>query len=121
MAVTYTTTQIADLLESVPVLAQIADVEVTEFPLIPSFAISINDIRELASAIAAAARAGVMGAVVSHGSDTIEETAYGLGTMLDVEMPVVLTAAMRPNIYWPVGPVAPVAPPVAPVVPATAA
>jgi L-asparaginase len=43
-----------------------------------------------------AARSNVAGIVVTHGTDTLEETAYLLHRVLKTRRPVVLTAAMRP-------------------------
>ena len=44
-----------------------------------------------------AAEPGVDGIVITHGTDTIEETAYFLNLVTSSAKPVVLTAAMRPS------------------------
>lgn len=41
-------------------------------------------------------RPDVDGIVITHGTDTLEETAYFLHSVLDADKPVVLTCAMRP-------------------------
>ena len=42
-------------------------------------------------------RAGTAGCVITHGSDTLEESAYALDCLLEPGSPVVLTAAMLPS------------------------
>jgi L-asparaginase len=70
--------------------------ELDDFVRVPSFdmhgdlALSlVHRVREHA------ARPDVSGVVVTHGTDTMEETVYLLGLLLDTETPVVLTGAQR--------------------------
>ncbi|MDW5596398.1 asparaginase [Conexibacter stalactiti] len=62
---------------------------------IPGRAMAPADMQAIASTIAAEVAAGCDGVVVTHGTDTVEETAYALALMLDVPVPIVLSAAMR--------------------------
>ncbi|MGW6330917.1 asparaginase [Nocardia rhamnosiphila] len=49
----------------------------------------------LATAIQEEIDSGVTGVIVTHGTDTIEETAYALALLVEARVPVVLTGAMR--------------------------
>ncbi len=86
----------ADLLEAVPGLKDLCNVEVREFSNIPSCQMTPQRMLELACQVARAQKEGdVQGVVITHGTDTIEESAYLLDTVLCDEKPVVFTAAMR--------------------------
>lgn len=61
----------------------------------PSASIDLADVQRIADCIAAAFADGAAGAVVTHGTDTLEETAFALALMLGAERPVVVTGAMR--------------------------
>ena len=61
----------------------------------PSASITLTDINMLAGLIEAGFAAGIDGAVITHGTDTIEETAFALSLMLVTSRPVVVTGAMR--------------------------
>ena len=85
----------AEVLGSVPELAEVAEIEVVDFPPIASFAVTPRDMVGLARSVSEALEAGCDGVVISHGTDTIEETAYALALMLPRGRPIVLTGAMR--------------------------
>jgi L-asparaginase len=83
------------LVASLPELAAVAAIEVRDFPPLPSFEVTPAQMLELARATAQAFGEGAEGVVVTHGTDTLEETAYALALMLPRGRPVVLTGAMR--------------------------
>jgi L-asparaginase len=87
-----------ELVERVPEIATIADVEEIPFRRLPSQAITDDDLADLVSTIHGLADDGrTDGVVVTHGTNTLEETAYFLHLVLKTDRPVVLVGAMRPS------------------------
>ena len=94
----YTAAQlgIAQLLAAVPALAG-QPIEAEQVAQIDSKDMGIEVWRSLTRRVAHhLARPEVSGVVVTHGTDTLEETAYLLQRVLAPSKPVVLTGAMRP-------------------------
>lgn len=87
-----------ELLEMVPGLRDIADLELIEFANIPSCHLTPDTMFELCHVIQATlGRPDIEGVVVTHGTDALEETAYMSDLWVQSEKPVVFTAAMRNN------------------------
>jgi L-asparaginase len=83
------------LVTAVPALKQVAEIRTISFRQLPGAHLGFHDLEELAAAIEVAASAGSQGVVVTQGTDTIEETAFALDRLLEVDVPVIVTGAMR--------------------------
>ncbi|MCC6844721.1 MAG: asparaginase [Bacteroidetes bacterium] len=86
----------AEILNSVPDLENIARVETVEFGRYPSPHITPEIMLQLSRlAQYHAERPEVAGIIVTHGTDTLEETAFFLDCTLKTSKPVVVVGAMR--------------------------
>jgi L-asparaginase len=85
-----------DLLAQVPQLAEVAAVEVYDFATVSSFDMSAGFAHDLTGRIdQQLARDDVAGVVVTHGTDTMEESCYLADLLLRSDKPVVFTGAQR--------------------------
>lgn len=79
-----------------PSLSQYADVEMEEVFNLPSPHISCRHLDQLAAIVRyRLADERISGIVITHGTDTLEETAFFLDLQLPPGKPVILTGAMR--------------------------
>lgn len=84
-----------ELVAAVPGLGDVAQLECETFRTLPSSDLTLEDIVALAEKMRLLYADGVVGLVVTHGTDTMEETAFALDLLVPAEIPVVLTGAMR--------------------------
>lgn len=85
-----------DIIELIPQLREIAELEVEDFGAHPGPHMTPERMWELRERVAGhIARADVDGVVVTHGTDSLEETAYLVARSLRSEKPIVFTGAMR--------------------------
>jgi L-asparaginase len=84
-------------------LRDVATLELEQWGRFPGPHMTVERMWALRNRIAEhVARPEVEGVVVTHGTDTLEETAYLVGRSVPVDKPVVFTGAMRPasDIGW---------------------
>ncbi len=85
-----------EIIAQVPGLNDLADFDLVNFDRLPGPHWTPQRMMELARAVREKLRdERIVGAVVTHGTDTLEETAYFLDLVLDTDKPVVFIGAMR--------------------------
>lgn len=85
-----------DILAHVPQLPEVADVELEDVSRLPGPHVTPEHMWRLARRVAAwLERPDVDGVVVTHGTDTLEETAFFLDVAIASDKPIVLVGAIR--------------------------
>jgi L-asparaginase len=91
-----------DLVAAVSLLGKLAEIAAETVSRVGSHSLSFDQIHALAARIKSLKADGV---VVTQGTDTLEETGFLLDLLLDLDIPVIVTAAMRnPALTSPDGP-----------------
>ena len=84
------------ILDAISDIDELADIEVTEFGQYPGPHMTPEIMFELATQIKLQAqRADIDGIIVTHGTDTLEETAYFLDCIIHTTKPIIVIGAMR--------------------------
>ena len=92
------TVPVSQLVQAVPVLTDVARIETEQVAQVDSKDIMFSLWRQLAGRVAHwSVQPDVAGIVITHGTDTLEETAMFLHLTQACPVPVVMTAAMRPS------------------------
>ena len=85
-----------DLVAAVPGLSDLdVTIKTTTLRSLPSPSLGFDDLVALSDLVRAELADGAAGVVITHGTDTIEETAFFLDLTVDSDAPVVVTGAMR--------------------------
>ncbi|RDI72595.1 asparaginase [Halopelagius longus] len=84
-----------ELVEAVPEVSTHADLRVTDVGSRPGFDMDFGVVGRAADAAVEAVSEGADGVVVTHGTDTLADTAYALDLVTELDVPVVVTGSQR--------------------------
>lgn len=89
---------VEDIIASVDGVESLAQIEAIQFSNISSQNMTSERLLQLAKLVNELnAREDVSGVVITHGTDTMEESAYMLSLICDPQKPTIFVAAMRPS------------------------
>lgn len=88
---------IDELIESIPDISESVDLEYEQVMNIDSKEMDQLHLIKLYKAILQCIENNVDGIVITHGTDTMEETAFFLQCCIETDIPIVLSGSMRPS------------------------
>lgn len=84
-----------DFVQALPELETLGEIHSLSWKNVPSTHLNFSDILELSHILKGYYQKGFTGAVITHGTDVMEETSYLLELITNIEMGIVVTGAQR--------------------------